>query len=206
MFCPVCRAEFREGFTECRSCQVNLVEDLDNLSEKIEGEFLLCTSCENEYHDEDIEFCDDCGLKLVRAVLRDDEYIFLEAPQQEYRPDELVPEMPDFKHLVSLDEDESVVLIESEDVKMLVRIQHLLDENGVDFDLKWPDPDKSQLGSILGSGSPLDREFPRIFVRPQNEEQAIRIITADDELGLGGLPPELEEAYDDEETDEYDQN
>lgn len=207
MFCPVCKAEFREGFTECKSCQVNLVEDLDNLEEKITGEFLLCTACQNEYHEQDIEFCEDCGLKLVRAVLQDDEYIFLEAPQQEYREDSLVPEMPDFEHLTSLDENESVVLIESEDVEMLVRIQHLLNVNNIDFDLRWPEASDNPLGTLLGSGSPMDRDFPRILVRPENEGEAIRLITADQDLGLGGLPPELEESdEDDEENDEYERN
>lgn len=207
MFCPVCKAEFREGFTECKACQVKLVEDLSDLSEKIDGEFLLCTICQREYHTDDVEYCDDCGMKLVRAVLQDDEYIFLEAPEHEYRKESLVPEMPDFAHLVSLDENEAAVLIESEDVKMLVRIQHLLDVNNIDFDLKWPDPDNNPLGTLLGSGNPLEREFPRILVRTENEAEAIKIIVADQELGLGGLPPELEEADDedeDEEDDEYD--
>lgn len=29
MFCPVCRDEFRPGFTRCRACDVDLVESLD---------------------------------------------------------------------------------------------------------------------------------------------------------------------------------
>ena len=28
MFCPVCRAEYREGFRECSDCDVDLVEKL----------------------------------------------------------------------------------------------------------------------------------------------------------------------------------
>ena len=28
MFCPKCKAEFREGFTECTKCNVDLVEEL----------------------------------------------------------------------------------------------------------------------------------------------------------------------------------
>jgi len=28
MFCPVCRSEYREGFTECADCKVALVNDL----------------------------------------------------------------------------------------------------------------------------------------------------------------------------------
>ena len=29
MFCPVCRDEFRPGFTRCRACDVDLVDSLD---------------------------------------------------------------------------------------------------------------------------------------------------------------------------------
>ena len=29
MYCPVCRAEYREGFFECTDCDVNLVEELE---------------------------------------------------------------------------------------------------------------------------------------------------------------------------------
>jgi hypothetical protein len=31
MYCPVCRAEYREGFFECTDCDVDLVEKLDPL-------------------------------------------------------------------------------------------------------------------------------------------------------------------------------
>jgi hypothetical protein len=33
MFCPVCRAEYREGFFECTDCDVDLVEKLEPLKE-----------------------------------------------------------------------------------------------------------------------------------------------------------------------------
>jgi len=33
MFCPVCRAEYREGFLECTDCDVDLVENLEPLPE-----------------------------------------------------------------------------------------------------------------------------------------------------------------------------
>ena len=32
MFCPICRAEYREGFLECSDCDVDLVEKLDAMS------------------------------------------------------------------------------------------------------------------------------------------------------------------------------
>jgi hypothetical protein len=33
MFCPKCRAEYREGFRECSDCDVDLVEELEPLGE-----------------------------------------------------------------------------------------------------------------------------------------------------------------------------
>ena len=33
MFCPECRAEYREGFTQCSDCQVPLVQDLPSAPE-----------------------------------------------------------------------------------------------------------------------------------------------------------------------------
>lgn len=33
MYCPVCRAEYREGFFECTDCDVDLVEELEPLPE-----------------------------------------------------------------------------------------------------------------------------------------------------------------------------
>ena len=29
MYCPICRAEYREGFLECTDCDVDLVEELE---------------------------------------------------------------------------------------------------------------------------------------------------------------------------------
>jgi hypothetical protein len=33
MYCPICRAEYREGFFECTDCDVDLVEKLEPLKE-----------------------------------------------------------------------------------------------------------------------------------------------------------------------------
>jgi len=33
MYCPVCRAEYREGFFECTDCDVDLVEELEPVPE-----------------------------------------------------------------------------------------------------------------------------------------------------------------------------
>jgi hypothetical protein len=201
MFCPVCRAEFREGFTECNNCRVNLVEDLENITEKIKGEILLCRACELAYDDENLKFCEECGLRLIRAVALEDEYVFLEKPKEEYvNKDNLSAELPFFEHLVKLPEGEGVVLVESEDMEMLVSIQRLLNHENIDFELNLPEEKEQPLGTLLGSGSPLERDFPQILVKRNDEEKAIRILAADDELGLAELPPELME--EDEEDEE----
>lgn len=33
MFCPICRAEYREGFKECTDCDCDLVEELEPIPE-----------------------------------------------------------------------------------------------------------------------------------------------------------------------------
>jgi hypothetical protein len=38
MFCPECRVEYREGFTECADCKVPLVEELQPLASPPEHE------------------------------------------------------------------------------------------------------------------------------------------------------------------------
>lgn len=45
MFCPTCRAEYREGFTECVDCEVPLVSELPPLPEPefVEFEEVLST-------------------------------------------------------------------------------------------------------------------------------------------------------------------
>jgi hypothetical protein len=205
MFCPVCRAEYREGFTECNTCRVNLVEDPDNISEKIDGEFLLCRACQHEYHDDEQVFCAECGLKLIRAVSRDDEYVFLEEPVDEYNSSEsIVGGMPDFEHLVKIEDEQSAILIESEDLNLLVGVQKLLDAAKIDFELRLPETGENPLGTLLGSGNPLEREFPKILIRTQDEEAAIRIIASNKDLGLAELPPELQGAYDDDEEEAED--
>ena len=77
MFCPVCKGEFREGFTHCDECNVDLVASLDNISTKIEGEFMLCPHCNKEFHNGET-ICSECGLKIDRdfnAALNLERYV-----------------------------------------------------------------------------------------------------------------------------------
>ena len=39
MFCPKCKAEYREGFTECADCNIPLVADLQEAPEQPPGEY-----------------------------------------------------------------------------------------------------------------------------------------------------------------------
>lgn len=36
MFCPMCRAEYRTGITECADCGIPLVDSLDDVEEELE--------------------------------------------------------------------------------------------------------------------------------------------------------------------------
>jgi hypothetical protein len=38
MFCPVCKAEYRFGFTHCSDCDVDLVESLDSSADSDAGQ------------------------------------------------------------------------------------------------------------------------------------------------------------------------
>lgn len=80
-FCPVCKAEYREGFYRCSDCEVELVADLEEAEDFDDGtgtdlveaklcevgdffseeaEFLMCSSCGCAV-DETDEFCPACG-------------------------------------------------------------------------------------------------------------------------------------------------
>jgi hypothetical protein len=53
MFCPVCKDEFRSGFTRCAACEVALVEDLSRIREPVE--------LPAEGHLATVELADFCG-------------------------------------------------------------------------------------------------------------------------------------------------
>lgn len=204
MFCPICKGEFREGFTECSGCQVNLVADLDNITEKIKGEFRLCHHCEREFHDFDIEHCPGCGLKLVRAVLHDDTYVFLEQPVEEYAEEEPQGACEEFEYFVDIADADAAIVLESEDFAMLAKVQEILNTAEISFCFKPAQERASNLGSIFGMGGPLERSFPMVVVRKQDEEKALRLIADHPELDLFSVPAELLDGDDDlEEEEEY---
>ncbi len=154
MFCPVCKGEFREGFTHCDNCNVDLVEDLNNITTKIEGEFLLCPQCHAEFHEGET-VCPDCGLKTIRAVIdKNDEYVFLEEPVFEQ-----VSDTRQFnnlwRHYCEIEPSEAVTVLESMDGEMLKQVMDLLDQNDINFMFVEPNEAASTLGSIFGVNSPL---------------------------------------------------
>jgi hypothetical protein len=55
MFCPKCRAEYREGFNTCSDCNVDLVEDLPPLKEE-QPEFVHYVEILATYNPADIVF------------------------------------------------------------------------------------------------------------------------------------------------------
>ncbi len=201
MFCPVCKGEFREGFTHCDNCNVDLVEDLNNITTKIEGEFLLCPQCHSEFHDGET-VCPDCGLKTIRAVIdKNDEYVFLEEPVFEQ-----VSDTRQFnnlwRHYCEIEPSEAVTVLESMDGEMLKQVMDLLDQNDINFMFVEPNEAASTLGSIFGVNSPLERPFPKIVVKRDDEERALTLLANSSELGLFEVPEELVGGDDDDEEED----
>ncbi len=190
MFCPVCKGEFREGFTHCDECNVDLVASLDNISTKIEGEFMLCPHCNKEFHNGET-ICSECGLKLFRAVKdKNDEYVFLEEPKIERgAPDYEFSNL--WKHYSRIDPTKAAVVLESMDGEMLKKVMDLLDKNEIDFMFLEPSEAASSLGSVFGMNSPLERPFPKIIVNQEDEEKALSLVANSSELGLFDVPEEL---------------
>lgn len=205
MFCPVCKGEFREGFTHCDNCNVDLVEDLNNITAKIDGEFMLCPQCHEEFHGEETG-CPNCGVKLVRAVLnKDDEYVYLEEPTFE-QVDATREFNNMWRHYCDINPAEAVTVLESMDGAMLKKVMDLLDSNEINFMFVEPNEAASTLGSIFGCNNPLERQFPKIVVRREDEEKALSIVANSSELGLFEVPEELmgsdeDEEYDDDENE-----
>lgn len=78
-FCPVCLSEFREGFTRCNSCDVDLVDHLeqemelseDNIRAALEGkELVLVTRGELEVVKETRDLLSS---KRIASIVVDDE-------------------------------------------------------------------------------------------------------------------------------------
>jgi len=71
MFCPICKAEYREGFTMCADCNVKLVPSLDEKVEKTESI--------KETHNDDITFVPVLStynlgdIALIRSILDNEE-------------------------------------------------------------------------------------------------------------------------------------
>ncbi|MFC1820415.1 putative signal transducing protein [Thermodesulfobacteriota bacterium] len=56
MFCPKCKAEYREGFFKCADCKINLVPELPPEPEQyIEYEYLNLVNIETYYNRHDAE-------------------------------------------------------------------------------------------------------------------------------------------------------
>ena len=210
MYCPICKGEFREGFEECTGCNVNLVADLDNITEPVRGEFKLCVACEIEAATS-ASRCPECGMKLIRAVLHDDTYVFLEKPPENAVNEDLVPDFAEelvneLEYYREIPDEEAVVLIESEDIPLLVKVQELLNANEICFQFRPVVDAPGALGSIFGGGNVLERSFPKIVVYDDDEEQAINLIANHPGLGLGEVPAELLESEEESEDDSEDED
>lgn len=206
MFCPVCKSEFREGFEECVSCQVNLVKDLTNIEEKVTDEIKVCTNCVADYNEEQ-KHCEKCGNPLLRAVIRDERYHFLQSAGVETLSlSKVETYMTELEHHINIPEEEAVVLIESEDLQLLAKVQQKLNDNGIHFQYRPPAEDPASLGEVFGSNTRIDpgkRSFPRVLVGKDEEEKALGLVANDPELALFEMPEELMEVEEEEEEAEY---
>ncbi len=136
-------------------------------------------------------------------MLRDDTYFFLEAPSEEYAEEpeaELISELEFYR---DLSQEHAVILLESEDIPLLVKIQELLNQEKIFFQYLPPQNDAGMLGSLLGAGNPLTRSFPKVLVRAQDEERALRLIAEHPALGLCEIPEELRECDEDDDDEDY---
>lgn len=219
MFCPRCKAEYREGFTTCSDCQITLVEDLDNyqypeemIHENTDSSIsttheapsrkrivaeegtLLCPKCHAEYRD-DFEICAQCEVELQPEI-------YLEPELHSVNNENEFIDLAKYNHYRSLEEASPVMLLESDDPAIIKKVIDLLETAQISFDLKLPQQDSSNLGGILGEVTPVESSFPQIIVELQNEEKAINLMCDDPSLGLTELPPELEGIFDEEEEDE----
>jgi len=62
MFCPICQAEYRPGFTQCSDCRVPLQTALVEAEEPPSR--AICPRCRREYRDGTIR-CSTCDVELV---------------------------------------------------------------------------------------------------------------------------------------------
>ena len=174
MFCPACKGEFREGFTVCNTCHVGLVEDLDNLPEKIEGEFMACIECEKMMVTPRCVL--DHGLKLVRAIEGENGFVMLEEPNYEAVPQVEKCDLSQYEHCIDLSEEPTEVLLESEGLEIIQQIMSMLDKNGFYFDFYTPYNRTNTLGSVFGEKTPLAHNFPQIIVREADIQAATELI------------------------------
>ena len=71
-WCPKCKSEFREGFTECKDCNIPLVDKLEEPVEEketdINEEWVFLVNVKDEIEGDSIEaLMDSCGIPVLRA-------------------------------------------------------------------------------------------------------------------------------------------
>ena len=85
---------------------------------------------------------------------------------------------------------------------MLKQVMDLLDQNDINFMFVEPNEAASTLGSFFGVNSPLERPFPKIVVKRDDEERALTLLANSSELGLFEVPEELVGGDDDDEEED----
>jgi hypothetical protein len=210
MFCPKCKAEFREGFTSCADCNVNLVEDLPEFEEEsIEEPFVIeeyetpgqkvrfCPECQ-EIFDDDLEECPDCEIELETATKDNRPEMVKKIEAQILHFQERIANLQNLKEI----EEEKVLLFETDDMNFAISAMEALDKNGLEFEFLEAENSFNPLGFLLSSNSPTEEKLNRVLVRLKDEKAATDFLNQAPELGLNEIPEELANPSYDEEGEE----
>lgn len=198
MYCPKCRAEFREGFTHCNECDRDLVafEELDNYIDeefsedilKAEEGTLLCPECHQEYRD-DFKICSKCNVELVKQV-------WINSMGENVDTSDTIIDLDSYENLTDLSECETVVLLESDDLEFLGLMMEELNKENIEFHFYHSDKSDKSLGGIMATNVPTEPNIHSIYVKKEDEEKALEIIQQGINENLS-VPEEFEEEEED---------
>jgi len=176
MFCPLCKAEYRAGFTRCNGCDAELVPSLDS----IEAASSIETTVEELWHGQDhAKFIDlvtelsEAGVPFyVGTTQRNHEGIFsLRVLQSDFSRAQTI--LAALGYFVQDDEEAppeaNVAVWEGCDVGFAQMLRACLRENGIPYRTLLPEMRTS------------------ILVRPEEESSAAEIVR---QLQEGNFPPE----------------
>ncbi len=211
MFCPKCKAEFREGFSFCADCNASLVEELPELEEDSEETFVIeeyekpgqeirfCPECQEVYED-DFEECPECEVELEIATKDNRPEMVKKIEAQILHFQGRIAKLNNLTEI----EEEKVLLFETDDMNFAISAMETLDRNGLEFEFLEAENSFNPLGFLLSSNSPTEEKLNRVLVRVKDEQAATDLLNQAPELGLNDIPEELADSDFEEEDPEED--